>query len=235
VSKESAENSILLFPGTNHGLTEFQIKDTFSQVEEGDFILLQNEISLEMGALAIQEAKSRNALVAWNPAPCSREVLDAFDLSKIDILFLNEIEAQMMAHFLDPPLKNVSEMDIAKSLMHSLGNVSILILTLGSRGGVLLVRTDQETLFEHLFEAERGIDPVDTTGAGDCFVGYFMGALSQMIPMNKIGPSKSLWTAEKIESFIFPCLRLAVHASGKCCEELGAIPKNKVDCSEYIY
>ena len=109
-----------------------------------------------------------------------------------------------------------------------------MILTLGARGGILLARTEQDTIFEHVFKAERDIHPVDTTGAGDCFVGYFMGALSQKIPSNKVRLNANYWNAQEIETCILQCLKLAVHASGKCCEELGAIPKIKVNCSQFI-
>jgi ribokinase len=149
---DAAENSIVLFPGANHRITRQQIDDTLSRFSEGDILLLQHEIN-ETPYL-ITEAKIRGLTVAFNPAPMTPAVRD-YPLGDVDILIVNETEGRALTG-------RRSEDEIIEALP-AWENV----LTLGPQG--VRYRGKQRLMVPGV-----KVEAVDTTAAGDTFIGYFL-------------------------------------------------------------
>jgi ribokinase len=106
----------------------------------------------------------------------------------------------------------------AKQLLLISSRLSIVIITLGESGLVMAVKTTTGSTV--ISKKAFRITPVDTTGAGDTFVGYFMGELARKV---NAFPQDSQWTPSEIESVLEPCLDLAICASAICCETKGAM------------
>ena len=186
-----------------------------------DILLLQNEINFDAAQEGIRIAMEKGMTIILNPAPCTRDILDPRILSRVSVLILNQIEARMVADMFQlskGPTQAKEEEWMAQEMMNRMLHLSLIILTLGSKGGLFVARKTDTTLFTHHFDALDNVHAIDTTGAGDTFVGYFVGLLSQSsdrIPSN--------WTLDQIESLLMPVVDQSVTASGICCESVGAI------------
>jgi ribokinase len=157
---KEAENSIILYPGANHCLTEERIDSILDQAQEGDWVLLQNETNLV--DYIIKTAHGKGLKVAFNPAPMNA-VLAKSVLSYVDLLIVNEVEAMDLA--------GVDTIDAAaKVLPERYPNLSVL-MTLGSDGVQYFNGS------EHLQVSAFKVEAQDTTAAGDTFIGFTLSAL----------------------------------------------------------
>lgn len=158
---QEAENSILLYGGANQELTQEYIDRVLSHFGKEDFILLQNEInSMEY---IIEKAHDLGMNIVLNPSPFDEKIKNC-DFRKVSWLFVNEIEARQIVG--DHP-----ESDLIEDLYFKYPTSNI-ILTLGGNGADCYMR---ETRFH---QKAFTVKPIDTTGAGDCFTGYFLGLLT---------------------------------------------------------
>ncbi len=158
----SGENSIILFTGANHCITAEHIDEVLAGFGEGDYIVLQNEINnLEY---IISRAAEVGMKIFLNPAPFTEEIR-RIGLDKIYCLIVNEIEAA--------GLSGASGTDgFVKFLKENHPQLSAVI-TLGKKGSVYVDGDLQIRQSAFVTEA------VDTTAAGDTFVGYFVAELSR--------------------------------------------------------
>ncbi|MBS3669555.1 MULTISPECIES: ribokinase [Halomonadaceae] len=156
------ENAILLFSGANHGFTQERMTALIAQTAPGDTILIQNECN-GLGQL-IPLAVSHGCKVIFNPAPMTSKV-SSLPLDQCELLFFNRTEA---AALLEMPVES-SAADLLRRCKESLGDVEV-VLTLGSEGA--WYQRSSETLFQ----AALKVKAIDTTAAGDTFVGYFLAA-----------------------------------------------------------
>ncbi len=164
---EEGENCILLFGGANQAITNQEIKKALDTLQPGDWVLLQNEIS---GIPAIIDAAAeRGAKIFFNPAPMAPEVLN-YPLKKLDTLIVNETEGAALAG-----VKTTGHEAVIASLRAKLPEVHLL-MTLGARGAVYCARGNSDTVFAPACRVNK---VVDTTAAGDTFIGYFMAELRQ--------------------------------------------------------
>jgi len=159
----AGDNCILVYGGANHRTDRSQIDRVLADYGAGDLLTLQNEIR-ELEYL-IRAAKTRGMTVAFTPAPMTGKV-KALPLALVDYLFLNEREASAL---LERDAKRAPA-EAARTLCARYG-VKNAVLTLGPDGAV--------------YAGEAGVqsqpalpgEPVDTTGAGDTFCGFFLGGL----------------------------------------------------------
>jgi ribokinase len=152
------ENSIILFGGANQGIISDFIDDVFSHFGWGDVLLIQNEIN--MISEMIEKAKKRGLYIVFNPAPMSDEVL-SFPLEMIDLFVVNETEAAA-----------ITGKETLKDMMKEMSNCfpeSAAIFTLGAKGSVY--QRGEEVYECQAIDVEK---VVDTTAAGDTFIGYFL-------------------------------------------------------------
>ena len=193
------ENAILYFAGTNHAIDQEVILKAFKSLDEGDFVLLQNEVN-NVG-FALENAKKQNLHTVFNPAPYSPEVLN-YPLHLVDALIVNETEAQGIL---------ATNSDNEEFLLNELRKrfpQALLFLTLGAKGMVCELPVEGGRRF--FFKAFR-VNAVDTTGAGDTFVGYAMKAIM------------AFWTQHDIEKFK-ALIEEAMLAAAISVTRCGAVP-----------
>ena len=161
----SGRNTIVVVPGANALLRPADVEPHLSKLVRGSVVALQLEVPLDTVAHTATLARARGALVVLNPAPA--QVLDDELLALVDILVLNETEASMISGIAVDALDDASR---AARQLRERGAATVLI-TLGSKG--VLAATAAGT---HHHPA-RAVSVVDTTGAGDTFVGGLCAAL----------------------------------------------------------
>lgn len=197
---DRGENAIILHPGANHGFTRLH-RDALSQVARpGDWLLVQNECNALPELLDC--ARSQNLAIAFNPAPMNDAVLE-LPLDACELLFANRGEAAW--------LTGLPEESDARVLLEGLRErlpQTATVLTLGSEGAWY------QSASERHYQPALPVEPVDTTGAGDTFIGYFMAALQEGCT-------------------IADCLSLAAHAAALGVQRPGAAdsipPRDEVE------
>lgn len=166
---EQGQNCIILYGGANRCVTEEMIDRTLEGFEAGDILLLQNEINgLEM---LMRKAFAKGMRIALNPSPISEE-LKKLPVEIITWFVLNEVEGE--------ELSGESAPDEMLRVLREKYPACRVVLTLGKRG---VKYADAEQVCEH------GIYPVkavDTTGAGDTFLGYFLGGVAKGMAVPEI-------------------------------------------------
>lgn len=157
---KNAQNSILLFSGSNREITKDYINNVLKNFEKGDFVILQNEVSnLDY---IIEQAYQKEMKIVLNPSPFD-SYIDSCDLSKIDYFFVNEIEGKQITRE-----TNIKDMI---NIMLKRFPKSKIILTLGERGAVYIDKYNYYT--QEIFPVKA----VDTTAAGDTFTGFFIASI----------------------------------------------------------
>ncbi|MBW2061986.1 MAG: ribokinase [Deltaproteobacteria bacterium] len=157
---QEGENSIILYGGANKKITDAYIEKVLTQFTSGDYLLLQNEINAVPEIIA--RAASRGLKIAFNPAPMDRRVLD-YPLNLVSCFILNEIEGG--------ELTGEQEAEMILASMREQYPEATTILTLGEQGVLL------ENSREKIRVPAEKIVPVDTTAAGDTFIGYFIASM----------------------------------------------------------
>lgn len=194
---QEGSNCILLFGGANQEITKEQIDNTLAKFDKGDYIVLQNEIS-NMKYI-VDKAYENNMIIILNPSPLN-EVIHRIDLSKVGYLILNEIEGESITQSREPR-------DILNSLHMKYPDMKI-VLTLGKKG-VCYKDKEQELKAEAYV-----VEAVDTTAAGDTFLGYFIsgvtsgmdvesslkyGSKASSIAVTRVGAAGSIPTKEEVK------------------------------------
>jgi ribokinase len=199
----SGQNSIVLSPGANGKVTSADVETVSFQ--DAKLLLLQLEIPLETVVQAAGLARQNGLRVILNPAP-ARSLPDSL-LANVDILVPNESELELLSG------QPVTDTDSAKSAAQALleKGVKIVIVTLGAKGALLV--TDEKVMHIPTFKVEV----VDTTAAGDAFIGGLAAALLKDKPLEeavrcsnasgalaatKFGAQPSLPTVEEVENLL---------------------------------
>jgi ribokinase len=199
------ENRIVVSPGANRALLTKDLK-RFTQVWDGiDVLIAQLEIPLQTVSLALQVAKDQGALTLLNPSPSIP--LSSKLLSLVDFLVPNEWEAQSLTGIKMKRDQGLPKM--AKSLLSR--GVKNVVITLGPKG--LFFKNRGEEIWMEAFR----VKPVDTTAAGDAFIGAFSVGLSEgksiaevlrfangagALATTKLGAQPSLPRREELENFL---------------------------------
>lgn len=159
------QNCIIISGGTNRMIDEEQIESALASAEKGDILLVQNETSSI--PFAIQLAHDKGMIVAVNPAPLDESV-NTWPLDLIDFFIVNEIEARELASIKGVETKEMSDDEILQCL-HQLFPNTTIVQTLGERGSQAISSCGSVTT-----QPRFSVKAVDTTAAGDTFVGYFL-------------------------------------------------------------
>lgn len=159
---KNGENAIFLYKGANHEITTEYIDSVLSDFSEGDFLVVQNEIN-NIGYI-IDKAYERGMKIFFNPAPFNESAANV-DLSKLYFIIPNEIECS--GYCGSENYKAFSDL-----IKEKYPNLSAVI-TLGKNGCVYIDKNNE--IRQNVFE----VKPVDTTAAGDTFVGYFVAETSR--------------------------------------------------------
>jgi ribokinase len=159
----------------------------------GDWLVLQMEIPSDEVSKAVALAKARSGRVILNLAPALP--IDVAALRKVDVLVLNEHEAALLCTHMGQASGSPAE--VAGPISRLLGIT--VIVTLGADGAVG-ARGDQIGQVPSM-----PVKAVDTTGAGDCFVGVLAAAMDRGLDMQ-------------------PAIRRACVAASMACTQVGAAP-----------
>jgi ribokinase len=156
------ENSIVLYGGANRRIGAGDARKVLRHFSKGDYLLLQNEISSVAEIMRL--AAKRGMRIVLNPAPMNAAVR-GYPLTLVDTFVVNEIEAGGLTGCRDP--------EAMLGAMAKRFPMARIVLTLGAAG--VLYRHEGAVL---RVPAVR-VKAVDTTAAGDTFIGYFLAGLAR--------------------------------------------------------
>lgn len=159
---ENGENCIIVSAGANALLNEAYIKSVTADFARGDICMLQNETPCT--DFIIKQAKACGMTVICNPSPMNEKITDSA-IGMCDYIIANKTEGKALTGKEEPD-------DILKALFKKYPHTKT-VLTLGKNGSIYSDGTD--TVKRPSFKA----DPVDTTGAGDTFTGYYTAMISK--------------------------------------------------------
>jgi ribokinase len=205
VVDDAGQNSIVVASGANMRLSPADVEAAKAAISAAQVVLLQLESPLETVTRAAEIARAHGVTVILNPAPA--RPLPAALLSLVDVLVPNESETALLSGV---PVGNQAEAEAAAAALRTSG-VGTLILTLGERGA-MLAREGEAALFPAF-----DVTPVDTTAAGDAFVGGLAVALAEgkalaeavrwgnaagALATTKLGAQPSLPTRQALETLL---------------------------------
>ena len=159
VSEATGQNSIVCVPGANLALTPADVRAAASALAASAVVICQNEVPLECNLAAFQIAKHAGVRTIYNPAPAAEIPAELLRLT--DILVPNEIEAAFLTGL---PADTYDSAANAAQVLRARGP-RVVIITLGSRGALIV----DDAGSTHI--AAKSVPALDTTGAGDAFVG----------------------------------------------------------------
>ena len=208
-----ADNTIVVVPGANALVSAEDVAT--ASLAKGDIAVSQFEIPLPTVSAFFKRARAAGATTILNPAPATMFGPALLDL--VDILILNETELGFLTRTelrgTDDPARFI---DAARGLQTpslqtglQTGADRIICVTLGKRGVLALIDGQASMI------AGRAVKAVDTTGAGDCFVGALAAQLAggktvrdaldyanaaASICVQRLGAAPSMPTAAEVES-----------------------------------
>ncbi|MGY3453761.1 ribokinase [Bradyrhizobium sp. USDA 4353] len=206
ITLANADNTIVVIPGANAEVSADDIGAV--SLAEGDVAVSQFEIPQASIAAFFQRAKAVGATTILNPAPASAFAPGLFVL--VDVLVLNETELGFLSGVELGDTPTPQQVVDAIDKLHPRADHTICV-TLGARGAIA-VRSGDAKLVEG-----RAVKAVDTTGAGDCFVGALATRLAQgaamadaiayanvaaSISVQRMGAGPSMPTAEEVRALL---------------------------------
>ena len=201
----NGDNHIVVIPGSNAELTNEEITDKKEIIENSDIIILQQEIPIKTVEFVLELGKKLGKTTILNPAPAQK--IEDEILKLVDYLILNETELELITG--NSKIKDDEYPKVIKDLQER-GSKNI-ILTLGEKGGMY---TKGKELCS--YKAMK-VKAVDSTAAGDSFIGAFALKLSEgvnisesiefavgisALTVTKIGAQQSLPTMKELELFL---------------------------------
>jgi ribokinase len=164
--EDSSRNSIIVVPGANDLLTPADLDSVLELIQRAAVVILQCEIPMQTVYRCIELCGASGTAVILNPAPYR-----GLDLARIaqhvSYLVPNETEASQIA---GQPIETVAQAQAGAAALQSRG-IECVIVTLGAQGCVVADARDARHYPGHAVTA------IDTTGAGDAFVGCLAAAL----------------------------------------------------------
>lgn len=190
---DNAENQIVIFGGANRAFTTAQIDAALNSASDGDWVLLQNETNL-VGYIA-EQSRARGLNVAYSAAPFDPDAVQEV-LENITLLALNAGEAAALS-------QKTGQAPADMGVDH-------VLVTKGAEGAELHMNG------QVLQQASFAVEAVDTTGAGDTFLGAFMArfvtgdaahalafaAAASAIQVTRQGAAAAIPRAEEIDRFL---------------------------------
>ena len=169
----NADNTIVVIPGANAHVSAADVEA--ASLAKGDIAVSQFEIPQPAITAFFKRARAAGATTILNPAPAVKFGRELLDL--VDILILNETELGLLTGTeLHDTADDERFIDAARSLQP--GSDQVVCVTLGKRGVLALAGG------EPLIIPGRTVNAIDTTGAGDCFVGAVAAQIAAGKPIH---------------------------------------------------
>jgi ribokinase len=159
---QTGENAILIIKGANADLSPADVDAAEATLRAADLIVMQMEVPLATVIHTLRRAAEWRVRTILNPAPAAAD-LNVDDLRDLDFLVPNESELALLS---GRPTGTEAEIESAARSLIARG-IGAVIVTLGGRGARLITETRTVQI------APVRVSPVDTTGAGDAFIGAF--------------------------------------------------------------
>jgi len=172
VESNTGENMIVIAPGANGRLTSEDVIRAEDDIAKSKVVVSILEIGLDAVEMAFKLGRKHGVTTILNAAP-ARSSLPAELLENIDILIVNETEAELLSG-----LPSTDTKKCAFQLQKA--GCKNIIITLGSKGA-LVVEGEKEPVKVECPALDSPV--VDTTGAGDAFVGslsFFLSSFSNI-------------------------------------------------------
>ena len=206
ITVANADNTIVVVPGANALVSAGDIAAPV--LAKGDIAVSQFEIPLPTIAAFFKRARAAGATTILNPAPaiaCGPDLL-----ALVDILILNETELGFLT---GTELADTDDYErfVEAARLLQMGESKTVCVTLGKRGIVALINGRQHV------DIGRAVKAVDSTGAGDCFVGVVAALLADGQPLTsafgyaniaaaicvqRMGAAPSMPTIAEISAFL---------------------------------
>lgn len=203
---DRGRNRIVVVPGANFKFSKEQLIRLEHAIKAADLIVLQLEIPIETVYEAIKLGKRNGKVILLNPAPAQK--LDPHYATMIDYIMPNEHEVEQLSGGIVADTEDHTQ-DAAEVLLKQ-GYENVLI-TLGEKGSYFKNAAKEITVPAYK------VKPVDTTAAGDSFVGAFAyglandwsiektmhyAAAASAITVTKMGAQPSLPSREEVDHFL---------------------------------
>ena len=208
VVDDSRQNAIVIVAGSNGQLTPASLLAFDAVLQAAEVIVCQLEVPMDTVGYALKRARALGKTVILNPAPASGP-LPADWYAAIDYLIPNESEASALSGV---PVDSLDAAKVAATHLLNAGAGKVIV-TLGSQGALF---ADGQG-FEHLPTPK--VQAVDTTAAGDTFVGGFAAALANgqgeaeairfgqvaaALSVTRAGAQPSIPTLHDVQGFVRP-------------------------------
>ena len=205
-------NAIVVAAGANMRLGEDRAQSStiFEAITQAQALVLQLEIPLETVITFIAAAHNGGVPVVLNLAPgqpLSKEVL-----RQVEVLIVNETEASLLS---GQRVDSHEDAHIVATVLHEQG-IPKVVITLGSQGA-LLATNDGSGKTRIIYQAAPAVQVIDTTAAGDCFVGALTVARTEgqsledalrfavyasALKVTKFGAQSGLPTRAEVDAFL---------------------------------
>jgi ribokinase len=208
---EAGENCIILSPGANGKMYPEELEQVWPAIEGCSAVLLQNEIPLKTTLAAMKEAAKRGQRVYFNPAPAVELPENAY--AAIHCLILNETEADtLIGGRLTAEEGDEADAEIRSARALVEAGVESVVLTLGAKGAIYADKSG-----EMIRVKAFAVEAVDTTAAGDTFIGAFAAmresgetverslryaSAAAALTVTKSGAQQSIPVKEEVELFL---------------------------------
>jgi ribokinase len=169
---DAAQNCIVVVPGANAAVSAADVTAATATIEQADVVVAQLETPVAATLAAFGLARERGAITLFNPAPAEPVPGELWSLC--DVVVPNESEAERLTGI--AVTDDAAAERAARALLAR--GAGAVILTLGRRGSLILTATERFAL------APIAVEAVDTTGAGDAYVGtlaVYLGARMSLV------------------------------------------------------
>jgi ribokinase len=195
VVDDAGENQVVVVPGANGRVDRGDVGAI--AVNHGDVMICQFEVPIDVVVAALRHGREGGAVTILNPAPAKKVTGDVLALA--DVLVLNETELGLFADMTVSDTIGRGVVDRAIRAVRDTNTRQLIVVTLGARGAIVYSHESTLDIPGH------AVDVVDTTAAGDCFVG-------------------SLGARMAARANLSDALRYANLAASICVQRLGAGP-----------
>ncbi len=206
------DNAIVVAPGANMrvGLDHAQTSNILASITQAQALVMQLEIPLETVVSLTAAAHNRGVPVVLNLAPA--QPLPKAVLLQLDVLIVNEAEASLLS---GQQVGSLEDARIVASVLLEQG-IAKVVITLGSQGAILAIAAETAGA-RVIYQSAPKVPVVDTTAAGDCFVGALTVALTEgqtpedalrfavyasALKVTKFGAQSGLPTRAEVEAFL---------------------------------